>query len=82
MGIGAGYRRIECAGRLGGDAGGEADRSLPAVIVTGSEHTCAPTPCSVDGNGVGQTELCQVEGCIVLRGTRQANQMVDDLGGA
>jgi hypothetical protein len=70
------------SGGLDCDTVGQAHCAVLAVVVAGAEQTRATVDDSVDHECVGQPELGEVEGRVVVRGPGQAHQVVGDLGEA
>lgn len=80
--VAGGQRQAEPAGSLGGDAVGEAHGPLRAVVVPGPEEACPGAEAPVDRFGVEESELSQVEDRVLLMGTDQADEVVENLAHA
>jgi hypothetical protein len=80
VGVGGGEwaSRGSCGFR--GDAVGQADRAVGAVVVAGAQTSGGVAGSGVDGQRFEQAELGEVEDGVVLLGSGQADQMIEDLG--
>lgn len=67
-------------GRLGGDAVGHADLAVSAAVVAGSEEPSPQRDLAIDGIGVGQAKLGEVEDSGIGVDTGDAYEVIDDLG--